>query len=164
MLTWWLALAATALLSQTVQNPAFDKKLQGLLNFNTDLVSIDDIINNYQEYVFLDAREPHEYNVSHIPQALLIGYNQWNPRVLQQIPKDQKIIVYCSVGYRSEKITKKLVALGYSNVSNLYGSIFEWVNCNLPLEDNAGAPTQQLHTYNRQWSRWVSNPSISIQY
>ena len=55
---------------------------------------------------FFDAREPREYDVSHIENALLVGYNHFDINTVKNIPKDKKIIVYCSMGYRSEKITK----------------------------------------------------------
>jgi hypothetical protein len=38
---------------------------------------------------------------------------------------------------------------------NLYGSIFEWVNQGNPVVNKDNQPTQQVHTYNKNWSRWV---------
>ncbi|MGM0587883.1 MAG: rhodanese-like domain-containing protein [Bacteroidota bacterium] len=37
------------------------------------------------------------------------------------------VVVYCVIGYRSEKITKQLRQMGY-HAQNLYGGLFEWVN------------------------------------
>jgi rhodanese-related sulfurtransferase len=152
------------LLLVSTNNLTFDKELRSLLELNTAIVSIDEIIDNTASFVFLDAREPNEYAVSHIPGALNIGYNRWDTSLIENIDKDQPIIVYCSVGYRSEKITKRIEALGYSNVANLYGSIFEWANCNLPLEDSDGKTSHKIHTYNRKWSKWVTNPKINKQW
>lgn len=159
-----IVFCSITLLSQQVQNPAFDKELKDLLSLNTKILSVDEIAHNYDDYIFLDAREPNEYLVSHIPKAINIGFTRWDKTLLENISKDAKIIVYCSVGYRSEKITQKIQNLGYTNVANLYGSIFEWANCNLPLEDNLSNTTMKLHSYNREWSQWVTNPTIGIQY
>ena len=71
------------------------------------------------------------------------------------ISKDATIIVYCSVGYRSEKITKKLNKMGYKNVSNLYGGIFEWVNQGHKVYDDKNNNTLKVHTYNKRWSKWL---------
>jgi len=159
-----LLLCFNVLCGQRVQNPAFDEELRDILDLNTSLVSVDDISSEAEKYVFLDAREPNEYAISHIPKALNIGYDRWNPSIIKDIDKEQPIVVYCSVGYRSERITKRLEKMGYQNVSNLYGSIFEWANCNLPLEDNEGNSTYKVHTYNRNWSKWVTNPLIRKQW
>ena len=87
-----------------------------------------------------------------------IGYDEWNPSVLNKIDKQKPIIVYCSIGYRSEKIAEKIKASGFAKVYNLYGSIFEWANNELPLVEMNNKPTQKVHTYNKKWSKWMLNP------
>lgn len=106
---------------------------------------------------FLDTREQEEYNVSHIPNANYIGFKDFSKEeLLTLIPdKDAAIIVYCSIGVRSEKIGKKLKSLGYVNVKNLYGGIFEWTNNNFPLEDENGVSTEKIHAFTKQWGRYL---------
>jgi rhodanese-related sulfurtransferase len=41
--------------------------------------------------------------------------------------------VYCSIGKRSDEITKMLGEAGFTNARNLYGGIFEWVNQGHPV-------------------------------
>jgi rhodanese-related sulfurtransferase len=118
----------------------------------------------FNNYIFLDAREIEEYNISHIPQARYIGYNSFDIKSIKDIPKNKQIIVYCSIGYRSEKIGEKLMKAGYLHVYNLYGSIFEWANRSLPLLDKSGKRTNLVHTYNKQWSKFVTNPKITKRY
>ena len=72
-----------------------------------------------------------------------------------RIPKDAILVVYCSVGYRSEKIGEKLKALGFSKVYNLYGGIFEWSNRGYPLVDQKEQPTTKVHAFNKDWGRWL---------
>ena len=108
--------------------------------------------------IFLDAREEEEYSVSHIKDAIHIGYNDPQLTAVNDFPTDTPLILYCSVGYRSEKIGKLLSEKGFSNVSNLYGSLFEWVNQGLPIVNNHGELTDTIHTYNTNWSKWVENP------
>ena len=111
-------------------------------------------------YTLLDARELEEYTTSHIPNAKYIGYEDFDISRLEGLSYDTPIVVYCSVGYRSEKITNKLKTAGYQNVYNLVGSIFEWVNQGHLIEDKNALPTQTLHTYNKAWSKWVDAPKI----
>ena len=142
-----------------VDNPEFDKEISCLLDFSIPVISVQEAKEN-EAALFLDAREKQEYEISHIPGAVHIGYNHWDKNVLKHIPRDREIILYCSVGYRSEKIGNKLKALGFSRVKNLYGSIFEWVNVGLTLDDSLGEPSQRVHTYNKDWSKWVDNNTV----
>ncbi|HHM21242.1 MAG TPA: rhodanese-like domain-containing protein, partial [Bacteroidetes bacterium] len=107
-----------------------------------------------------DAREWDEYTVSHLPGAVYIGYKNFNKNIFEKMKKDQPIVLYCSVGYRSEKIGEKLQKMGFTNVHNLYGSIFEWVNKGYPIENFSEKNAKKIHTYNKKWSRWVTNPKV----
>ncbi|MEZ4984799.1 MAG: rhodanese-like domain-containing protein [Saprospiraceae bacterium] len=66
--------------------------------------------------LFLDARERKEFEVSHLPGAHFIGYDDFDLSRVEKLDKGREVIVYCSVGYRSEKITEKLLAAGFTNV------------------------------------------------
>ncbi len=144
-----------------IENEAFDKEVQSILSFTVPLKGVKELSEeNLEEYVILDAREIEEFEVSHIEDAQCVGYDDFKLSSIENIDKNQKIIIYCSVGYRSEKIGEKLQKAGYTNVYNLYGSIFEWVNQGNSIVDNSGETTNQIHTYNKTWSRWVFNKWI----
>lgn len=145
------------------QNPDFDKKVASYLNFTVPTIN-SNIVKNMPNAVLLDARERNEYDVSHIPKALFIGFNTFEKDVIKDIPKDQPIVVYCSIGYRSEKIGEKLLKMGYKKVYNLYGSIFEWVNQGNPVVDNNNMPTLKVHTFNKSWGKWVDKDKVVKVY
>ena len=105
-------------------------------------------------FIFLDAREYKEYQVSHLKNAIHVGYDHFDLQKVQNLDKQSHIIVYCSIGYRSEKITEKLKNDGFANVSNLYGGIFEWVNQGHPVFDGKGK-TSKVHAYSRTWGIWL---------
>lgn len=105
--------------------------------------------------VFLDARERKEFDVSHIKGADWVGYDDFDLSRLKNIPKEQPIIVYCSVGYRSEKVAGKLEAAGYIDVQNMVGGIFEWKNRGFEVVDPSGKKTERVHAYNKVWGRWL---------
>jgi len=86
-----------------------------------------------------------------------MGYDDYDGDLLNEVPKDTPIVVYCSIGYRSEKIGEKIQKLGFTKVYNLYGSIFEWVNQDNPVVDSNNKPTDKVHTYNKKWSKWVQD-------
>ena len=59
------------------------------------------------------------------------------------VAKDEPIVVYCSVGYRSSKMARRLKELGRTKVSNLDGAVFAWSGEGRPLVPNA-----PVHPYN----------------
>ncbi len=109
------------------------------------------------ESVVLDAREKEEYEVSHIKNAIHIGYDYFKMKTFKKlgIPKDSCIVVYCSLGIRSEDISEKLKKAGYTNVYNLYGGIFEWKNNNYPVVDTIGKTTEKVHAFSKEWGKWL---------
>jgi len=140
------------------QDQAFDKAVTNLLSFTVPLKSVKELSKeNLDDYLLLDAREKEEYEISHIKGAKYIGYNKFDIKSLNGIDKSQPIVVYCSVGYRSEKIGEKLQKAGFTKVYNLYGSIFEWVNNGNEIKNSEGKSTKKVHTYSKKWGKWVFN-------
>lgn len=107
--------------------------------------------------IILDAREKVEFDVSHISSAKNIGFDNFSSdeKLLQKINKDAQMIVYCSIGIRSEKIAEKLKKAGFTNVKNLYGGIFEWKNKGFQVVDSTGKKTENVHVFSERWSQWL---------
>lgn len=107
--------------------------------------------------VILDAREPNEFVVSHIASAKNVGFNDFSSeeKELKKLQKNAPIIIYCSLGIRSEQIGEKLKKAGFTNIKNLYGGIFEWKNKNYPVIDSTGIETENVHTFSKMWSRYL---------
>lgn len=138
-----------------VQSSAFNLTLKTLLSHSVPEVSVPQV-KEMKNVLLLDAREWSEYQVSHIENARYVGYDQFEMDRLKSVNKKQKIVVYCSVGYRSEKISEKLKQAGFMDVSNLYGGIFEWVNQENPVIDTTGNETKNIHAYNKTWGVWLN--------
>ncbi len=140
--------------SKTI-SPVFGTFLNTILTDSISFISVDSLsaLNN-ENHILLDAREENEFLVSHIPGARHIGYNEFKKGSLPDADKNQMIILYCSVGYRSEKIGEKLKEAGYTNVWNLYGGIFEWVNRGGELINESGK-TNLIHPYSKIWGVWL---------
>ncbi len=138
-----------------VKNKSFNIFLKTILTNKVKHVSVEEVTKSKVNYTFVDAREVKEYNVSHLKNSVFVGYNNFSMEGLKDIPKDKPIIVYCSVGKRSENIAAKLQKNGYNNVSNLYGGIFEWVNEDHPLYDLQNKQTMNVHAFNKFWGRFI---------
>jgi rhodanese-related sulfurtransferase len=138
-----------------VKSGAYRIMLKGLLSHSVPEITVQEAVNKQSESLLLDAREPREYEISHISGATSVGYDHFDlSKVSLPENKSKPIIVYCSVGYRSEKVAEKLIKAGYQNVSNMYGGIFEWVNNGYPIVNSAG-PTQRVHAFDRTWGVWL---------
>lgn len=141
-----------------VQSGAYRVMLRKLLSHSVPEIQVEDLMRDSSAaagILFLDAREPKEFQVSHLNGALPVGYDHFKLSNLPDtLAKDQRIVVYCSVGYRSEKVAEKLIAAGFTNVQNLYGGIFEWVNRGNTVYDAQGA-TPRVHAFDRTWGVWL---------
>lgn len=107
--------------------------------------------------ILLDAREWSEYKVSHLKNAIHVGYDEFKIESVQKkIPsKNTRIVVYCSLGIRSNSIANRLKKAGYNNVENLFGGIFEWKNNNLPIYNSVEKKTDSIHAFSEAWGKWV---------
>jgi adenylyltransferase/sulfurtransferase len=77
------------------------------------------------DFLLIDVREVHEYQIASIPSAKLIPLGQL-PQRLSEIPREAAIVVHCKSGMRSAKAVDLLKQSGYSNVRNMKGGILAW--------------------------------------
>jgi rhodanese-related sulfurtransferase len=106
--------------------------------------------------VLIDARKDEEFEVSHLPNAR-------NARTVKAVralvlSESQPIVVYCSMGYRSSSLARKLQKAGFTNVANLEGSVFGWANEGRPLHRGTESvnPTK-VHPYNGKWGKLLKS-------
>ncbi len=154
---WILSLimagVSSQLLAQTTSK-TYDLMLKTLYKETVPTITVPEL-KKTAAVVLLDTRAKAEYDVSHLPGARWVGYTDFDLSRVQNIPKNANVVVYCSVGYRSEKVGEKLQTAGFQHVHNLYGSLFEWVNQGNPVVDSTGKATQRVHAFSRPWGIWL---------
>jgi rhodanese-related sulfurtransferase len=153
-----LSFFISSCVAQKVQSGAYNTMLKSMLKNDVPELTVDQadsIQLANSNVIFIDTREKKEFEVSHIRDAVWVGYDDFDLKRVKQIDKSNKIIAYCSVGARSEDVTRKLIEAGYTDVSNLYGSIFEWVNQGKPVYDSEGEETLKVHAYSKAWGVWL---------
>lgn len=141
---------------QKTNNRLLNVITKSLQSSEVPKINVSDAVAHESSYIFLDSREREEYNVSHIKNSIYIGDKEFDIDKIEQIPKGGNIIVYCSVGVRSDKIAKETIDAGYSNVHNMFGGIFEWINQGNPVFDSTGKSTQNIHAYSRLWGMFLN--------
>lgn len=147
----------------TLEYENLDQAVNELYNFTVDTiqpVELENAMKNRIIYI-LDTRSEKEFSVSSIKDSRYINYKRFKLQDVEDIPKNAEIIVYCTIGFRSEKIGEKLIKSGYSNVKNLYGGIIKWVNDdhNIYSDNNK---TLKLHTYSPGWAKYLNNDIIEV--
>lgn len=136
----------------------YDEKLSSLYKNTVPQIkpsTLQSKIRQGQHPIILDTRSHEEYKVSHLPNAKFIDYDDFDDDMVKGLSRDSEVIVYCTVGYRSERIGERLQKLGFTNVLNLYGGIFQWVNEGGEIRNNKNHPTDSVHTYSKSWSGWL---------
>jgi rhodanese-related sulfurtransferase len=79
----------------------------------------------------LDVRQPEEFRSGHISGAKLIPLGDLRTR-MNELPKNQEILVVCRSGNRSMSATRQLASAGF-NVVNLRGGMIAWSHARLPV-------------------------------
>lgn len=142
--------------AQKVESKSYGIMLKTLLSHTVPELNVAEV-DPSKKVVWLDAREKNEFAVSKIENAQWVGYDDFSMERVANLAKDDEIVVYCSVGYRSEKVAEQLIEAGYTNVHNLYGGIFEWKNTGKSVVDETNSETEKVHAYNKTWGIWLNN-------
>lgn len=112
-------------------------------------------LSDLSNYQVLDTREKEEFDVSHIKDAEWVGYDTFTLMNVASLDKNKPVLVYCTVGARSQNIGKKLKDAGFTQVYNLYGGLIEWVNEEKPIFQG-NTQTNKVHTYSKSWGIWLT--------
>ncbi len=154
-----LPLLAFAFFAKGQNKIGFDTMVNTMISSKVDTISSTELVEliDHNKIVLLDSRQKVEYEVSHLPGANYVGYDDFDLKSVADIPKSDTIVVYCSIGKRSGDIGEKLRSAGYENVLNLYGGIFDWTNRGMEVVNDKNEPVKCVHPYNSIWGLWVNN-------
>ena len=153
-----LKLLSLVILILPLSASPFEKMLDGLLTGSVQQVTPKELAQDLSKphaITLLDTRPEKEYQVSHLKGAHCFGFKKADYSRLETLDRSTQIVTYCSVGKRSEKVGEKLLEMGFKNVRNLRGGIFQWANEKFPLVEKDDTPTNAVHPYNLIWGKWL---------
>ena len=78
-------------------------------------------------FVLLDVRDPHEWDIAHIEGAKLIPLSDL-PARMNELDSRNEIVLQCRTGVRSMKALNLLRDAGFSRLKNLTGGIHAWAD------------------------------------
>lgn len=81
----------------------------------------------------LDVRTPDEFAEGHVPGAVNVPVQVLAER-LAQVPKDREVVVYCESGRRAARAATLLREQGYTQVTEMQGSMKAWREAQLPVQ------------------------------
>ena len=94
-----------------------------------------------QNILFIDAREPADYQYAHIKNAINIPFDRFDEykHLIDKIDKDQPVITYCAGTDCDLSILlgNLLFETGYKRVYIFFGGWNEWTEANYPVEQGA---------------------------
>ena len=100
--------------------------------------------------LFVDVREPDEWEEGHIPGAIHLTRGRVEQRIEGLVPdKGRALVVYCAAGPRSAFATKTLGELGYENVVNLAGGFADWKRNGFEITIPRALSPEQRSRYSR---------------
>jgi UPF0176 protein len=89
-----------------------------------------DVIESGEEHVIIDVRNNYESKVGHFEGAVLPDLKNFYdfPEWLDEsgIPKDKKVLMYCTGGIRCEKFSVLMKKKGWEDVNQLHGGILNY--------------------------------------
>ena len=102
------------------------------------------------EALFLDVREPYEWDSGHLEGSLHIPIREIAERV-DELDSSRKVVVICQVGQRSDLVANWLNEQGF-DAHNLEGGLVAWIGAGLPLVSSADDDGQVIDGWARDFS------------
>jgi len=171
-LTLALTLASTlapADVSAVGSAESFDEGLMSIYEGRTEVIGGTELWELMRagavpdQVYLLDIRSEEEWQVSRLAGAEYIGYRGFSLDQVAHIPRDATVVLYCAVGWRSGRVERQMRDAGFTDVRDLYGGIFRWVNDGFPVIDTTGE-TMRVHGHSPRWGRWIENPQVEVIY
>jgi UPF0176 protein len=85
-----------------------------------------------EDYVMIDVRNDYESNVGHFEGAIkppvenFYDFPKWLEEAEEAIPKNKKVLMYCTGGIRCEKFSVLMKKKGWDDVNQLHGGILNY--------------------------------------
>jgi adenylyltransferase/sulfurtransferase len=103
-------------------------------------ISVTDLktkIDNKENFLLIDVREPSEFEIVRIPGSVLIPKQGFlDGSALSQLPQNKPIILHCKSGVRSAECLAILKSAGFADATHVSGGVVAWakqIDTSLPV-------------------------------
>ena len=87
------------------------------------------------DVVYLDVREPNEWNLGRIPGAVHLPRGNLETKIEALVDRGQRVVVYCARGNRSALAALTMKQMGYENVASMSRGFLGWADVNGEIEE-----------------------------
>jgi rhodanese-related sulfurtransferase len=87
-----------------------------------------------ERIVYLDVREPNEWNLGRLPHAVHLPRGNLETKVEALIERKERVVIYCARGNRSALAALTMKQMGYENVASLARGFLGWADINGEVE------------------------------
>jgi sulfur-carrier protein adenylyltransferase/sulfurtransferase len=94
-----------------------------------------DMMNANANVVYLDVREPNEWNLGRLPNAMHLPRGNLESNIEARVGREETVVIYCARGNRSALAADTLQQMGYENVSSMAEGWGGWIAVGGPVED-----------------------------
>jgi sulfur-carrier protein adenylyltransferase/sulfurtransferase len=101
----------------------------------TEVSPRDAIAQHGQDVIFLDVREPSEWNMGRVAGALHVPRGQLEVKIEGLIDRSKHIVIYCAAGSRSALAADTMRQMGYEHVTSLRDGFRGWAEAGGAIED-----------------------------
>ena len=95
---------------------------------------VRDMQDRQEKVVYLDVREPNEWNLGRLPNAIHLPRGNLETKVEALIDRGQKVVIYCARGNRSALAALTMKQMGYENVASMARGFMGWADINGEVE------------------------------
>ena len=88
-----------------------------------------------ERVVYLDVREPNEWNLGRLPHAIQLPRGNLGTKVEGMIDRAQKVVIYCARGNRSALAALTMKQMGYESVASMSRGFQGWADINGDVEE-----------------------------
>ncbi len=92
------------------------------------------MVEGKEAVVYLDVREPGEWNLGHIPGAVHLPRGNIESKVEGMLDRSKKIVVYCARGNRSALAALTMKQMGYEHVASMRDGMAGWADVDGPID------------------------------
>ncbi|HEY0497280.1 MAG TPA: adenylyltransferase/sulfurtransferase MoeZ [Kutzneria sp.] len=80
-----------------------------------------------EDFLLVDVREPHEYEIVRIPGSVLIPKDRiLSGEAFAELPQDKPLVLHCKSGARSAEALAALHQAGFSDAVHVGGGVLAW--------------------------------------
>jgi molybdopterin/thiamine biosynthesis adenylyltransferase/rhodanese-related sulfurtransferase len=124
-----------------------------------DAVRARSLLDGPESPLFVDVREPDEWEEGHLPGAVHVARGHLESRIEHAAPdRTRPIVVYCQAGARSAFAAKSLQELGYEHVVSLAGGYTDWKRNGFPTQLPRSLDAEKRSRY----SRHILIPEVGV--